>query len=64
LAADRTALRQAEAVPILARMQTHLEELTVVRQVLPKSSLGKAVTHARNQWEAFCRHTSDGRKDD
>jgi transposase len=58
--ADRAALRQAEAVPILARMQTHLDELTA-RPVLPKSPLGKAVTYARNQWEAFCRYTTDGR---
>ena len=58
--AERAALRQAEAVPILTRMKTHLDELTA-RPVLPKSSLGKAVTYARNQWEAFCRYTTDGR---
>lgn len=58
-AAERAALRQSEAVPILSRMQTHLDEMAP--RALPKSSLGQAVTYARNQWEAFCRYTSDGR---
>ena len=57
--ADRAALRQSESVPILTRMKTHLDEMTA--WALPKSSLGKAVTYARNQWEAFCRYTTDGR---
>lgn len=57
--AERAALRQSEALPILARMRTHLDELS--GRALPKSSLGKAVTYARNQWDAFCRYTTDGR---
>jgi Transposase IS66 family len=59
-AANRAALRQAEAVPLLARMQTHLDELTA-RPVLPKSSMRKAISDARNHWEAFSRHMMDGR---
>jgi len=57
--AERAALRQSAALPILARMRTHLDELS--GRALPKSSLGKAVTYARNQWDAFCRYTTDGR---
>lgn len=57
--ADRAALRQSEAVPILSRMKELLD--TLAPRALPKSSLGKAVTYARNQWQAFCRYTTDGR---
>ena len=32
-----------------------------VRRSLPKSALGKAITYARNQWNALRRYTSDGR---
>lgn len=58
-AAERLALRQREAVPILDRIEKKLDELT--GRVLPKSSLGKAVTYARNQWAALRRYTRDGR---
>jgi transposase len=58
-AAERQALRQREAVPILDRIAAKLDELT--GRVLPKSSLGQAVTYARNQWAALRRYTSDGR---
>jgi transposase len=58
-AAERLALRQREAVPILDRIEARLDELT--GRVLPKSALGKAVTYARNQWAALRRYTSDGR---
>ena len=33
----------------------------LARTVLPKSSLAKAVTYTRNQWEALRRYTEDGR---
>ncbi len=58
-AAERLALRQREAVPILDRIEAKLDELT--GRVLPKSSLGQAVTYARNQWAALRRYTGDGR---
>jgi transposase len=58
-AAERLALRQQEAVPILDRIEAKLDELT--GRVLPKSALGKAVTYARNQWAALQRYTGDGR---
>jgi hypothetical protein len=31
------------------------------RRALPKSTLAKAVWYARNQWQALCRYTEDGR---
>lgn len=58
-AEERLALRQCEALPVLERMQAYLDELS--GRALPKSSLGKALTYARNQWQAFCRYTTDGR---
>jgi transposase len=58
-AEERLALRRRESVPILDRIEARLDELT--GRVLPKSSLGQAVTYARNQWAALRRYTSDGR---
>jgi transposase len=57
-AAGRQALRQREAVPILDRIESWL---AAPGEVLPKSALGKAVTYARNQWQALRRYTTDGR---
>jgi len=55
----RRALRQAEALPILARMKARFEE---VRPMLrPKSKLAEATDYALNRWDAFVRYTSDGR---
>lgn len=58
--ADRCALRRLEALPILLKMKTRLEELA--QSMLPKSKLGEAVTYARNQWSAFCLYVEDGRR--
>jgi transposase len=55
----RHALRLAESSPILDRIEVYLAELA--RFVLPKSNLAKALTYARNQWEALRRYTEDGR---
>ena len=55
----RRELRASEAVPVLDKIQTYLAELAST--ALPKSSLHKAVNYARNQWEALCRYTEDGR---
>jgi transposase len=57
--ADRQALRQCEAVPILDRLESYLDEIGP--RVLPKSSLGKALTYARNQRAALRRYVTDGR---
>jgi len=55
----RRQLRVAEAIPVLDKIEARLAELA--RTVLPKSGLAKAVTYARNQWEALRRYTEDGR---
>ena len=60
LSADaRRDIRASQAEPVLARINARLAELE--RRVLPKSALSKAVWYARNQWQALCRYTEDGR---
>ena len=56
---DRHALRQAESVPVLDRIEGWLEERSL--SALPKSLFGQAVGYARNQWQALRRYTADGR---
>jgi transposase len=56
---ERRALRQQESVPILDRIEEYLDELS--GRVLPKSALGKAMTHARNQRAALREYVNDGR---
>jgi transposase len=55
----RRELRLTESNPVLDNIEAYLAELA--RTVLPKSNLAKAVTYARNQWEALRRYTQDGR---
>jgi transposase len=55
----RRELRGLEANPVLDKIEAYLAELATT--VLPKSSLAKAVTYARNQWKALRRYTEDGR---
>jgi transposase len=55
----RASLRKEEAEPVLDRIEAYLAELE--RRALPKSALGKAVSYARNQWQALRRYTADGR---
>jgi len=52
-------LRAGEANPVLDKIEAYLAELA--RTALPKTTLAKAVTYARNQWEALRRYTEDGR---
>ncbi len=58
-AAARRDLRRAEAEPVLDKLEAYLAKLA--RDILPKSALAKAVTYARNQWDALRRYTEDGR---
>jgi transposase len=52
------ALRQREALPILAEFRTWL---TGTRErVLPKSPLSTAIRYILNQWPALCRYTEAG----
>jgi transposase len=55
----RRQLRVAEANPVLDKIEAYLGELA--RTAVPKSSLYKAVTYARNQWAALRRYVDDGR---
>jgi transposase len=57
-ATARRALRGAQAVPILERFKTWLDEQADV--VLPKSPIGEAVGYARGQWAALTRYPEDG----
>src|SRR3954469_23564677 len=60
LSADaRREIRASQAEPVLALINARLAELE--RRALPKSALAKAVWYARNQWQALCRYTEDGR---
>jgi hypothetical protein len=56
---DRQALRQAEAVPLLARLRDWADGQAEAS--LPKSTLGKAVGYLRNQWEPLTTYVLDGR---
>jgi transposase len=49
--------RQAEALPIFDEIWIALNEYK--DQVLPKSSMGKAITYAFNQWDALLEYTRD-----
>ena len=52
---DRRALRQAEALPILARMKARFDE---VRPTLrPTAKLAEAIDYVLNRWGAFVRYT-------
>jgi transposase len=55
----RQALRQAEAVSLLARLRHWADHQA--EQSLPKSTLGKAVGYLRNQWEPLTTYVLDGR---
>lgn len=48
---DRLELRQSESVPIMRDLHDWLLEKKDNGRVLPKSSLGKAVRYALNQWD-------------
>lgn len=55
----RCELRQVEANPVLDHIDVYLADLKST--ILPKSALAKAVTYARNQWDALRCYTTHGR---
>ena len=55
----RRDLRQAQSLPLLARIDT--ERQALARTVLPKSPMGDAVRYLTNQWVALQRFVEDGR---
>ena len=58
--ADRFELRQRESVPILDEFRRWLVKQDENPRVLPKSSLGKAVRYALNQWDELNVFTGNG----
>lgn len=59
-AADlRVAIRQEQAVPLLASLRSWLEEQS--RRLSSKTDLAKAIRYALTRWDAFTRYGSDGR---
>jgi hypothetical protein len=52
-------VRQKKAVPVLQELETWLNDNKP--QVLPKSSIGKAIDYTLNLWERQKRYVNDGR---
>ena len=56
--AERCALRQEKAAPILEAFNERLIALN--RDMLPKSPIGMAAAYALRNWDALTRYTTDG----
>ena len=56
-AAERLAMRQARAVPLLAALKTWLDGQYGI--VLPRSAMGQAIGYALGNWDALLRYTGD-----
>jgi transposase len=56
--ADKVALRQEKAIPLLKQLKTWLDKS--INQVPPKTTLGKALQYNRNQWSKLVRYVEDG----
>jgi transposase len=56
---ERLAIRQAEAVPLLAELKTFLD--SALAQISGASTLAKAIRYATSRWPALTRYTTDGR---
>jgi len=57
---ERLELRQRESVPLMDELHDWLIEKSSDPRVLPKSSLGKAVRYALNQWDEMSVFLDDG----
>ena len=57
---QRHELRQKLAVPIWAHMTLCLEELQLKEAFLPKSPMGKAISYARAEWNAWQVYLREG----
>ena len=56
--AERLAVRQSEAVPLLDALRAWLTER--LSQVAPRSELAKALGYMNAQWDALVRYAADG----
>jgi transposase len=57
--AERLAVRQQDAVPLLGELETFLHK--ALNQISGKSTLAKAIRYALSRWPALTRYTTDGR---
>ncbi len=55
---QRKELRQKESVPILSELENWMKNQ--LSEVLPKSSIGKAITYTLKLWKRLTRYTQDG----
>lgn len=55
----RLELRQREAKPVWDRMRAYLDS-AVVKSLLPKEAMGKAVAYLNNQWDALQLYLTSG----
>lgn len=58
--AQRLAIRQQKAAPIMADLKTYLDEEYDSKQVRPKSAIGIAIKYAIGQWWKIERYLNDG----
>jgi transposase len=56
---ERLAARQQEAVPLLGKLKTCLNN--ALSQISGKSTLAKAIRYSLSRWAALTRYTTDGR---
>jgi transposase len=56
---ERLAVRQQDAVPPLAELETFLHK--ALNQISGKSTLAKAIRYSLSRWTALTRYTTDGR---
>lgn len=56
---ERKKLRQKESLPILSELENWMRNQ--LSEVLPKSSIGKAITYTLKLWKRLTRYTEDGR---
>lgn len=52
-------LRQEQAVPVLENLKAWM--MDVYRQVLPQSTIGKAIGYSLKRWDKLCLYTTDAR---
>jgi transposase len=57
--AERYAIRQEKALPLLEQLKTWL--IKSEQSVLPKTKLGEAITYCLNQWKKLTVYPTDGR---
>ena len=56
---ERLAVRQQEAVPLLAKLEAYLKN--ALNQISGKSKLAQAIRYSLSRWAALTRYATDGR---